>query len=290
MTTVQNLNTQAQPSVSGRVTPWGVLRSEWLKLASLRSTYWLAGITIAGSVTTAGMFALLFRMSLAEMTDPAGQPIDSAEMAGPGPGFVAISVVSTALVTIAILAVLAITSEYSSGSIRTTFTSVPSRQRVLGAKTVIIVLLSGVVTLISAALSWLVMRIIYPAGFSVEGNGLLTVVGGSALYLMAIAAFAVGVGALVRSSAAAMSIVLGLFLILEQVVLVVAMVNSTVANIAAYLPSTAGSLITGASISGEMLRSSGAPELTAWQGFGVLMIWVVVVYSLGALRLQKGDA
>lgn len=290
MTTVENLNTQAQPSVSGRVSLWGVLRSEWLKLASLRSTYWLAGITIAGSVTTAGMFALLFRMSLGEITDPAGQPIDSANGGVPGPDFVAISVTSTALVTIAILAVLAITSEYSSGSIRTTFTAVPARQRVLGAKTTIVVLLSGVVTLISAALSWLVMRIIYPAGFSAEGSSLLAVVGGSALYLMAIAAFAVGVGALVRSSAAAMSIVLGLFLILEQVVLVVAMLNETVANIASYLPSTAGSLITGASISGEMLRSSGAPELTAWEGFGVLMIWVVVLYGLGALRLQKGDA
>lgn len=290
MTTVQNPTAPPAPAVTGRVTYWSVLRSEWLKIVSLRSTYWLAGITIAGAVTTAGLFGLLFRLSLNAMTDSNGQVIDSAEASVPGPDFVAISVSSTALVTIGILAVLAITSEYSSGSIRTTFTAVPGRQRVLSAKAVVVVLLSGVVTLTSTALSWLIMRVIYPDGFTGDGSSALTVVGGSTLYLMAIAAFALGVGALVRSSAAAMSIVLGLFLILEQVVLVVAIFNQTVANIAAFLPSTAGSLITGTSISGEMLNSAGAPELTSWQGFGVLMIWVVVVYGLGAMRLQKGDA
>ena len=289
MTTVENLTAQVPSTVSGRVSLWGVLRSEWLKLTSLRSTYWLVGITIAGAVTTAAMFAFLFRMAGEEMTGPSGQPISDSSII-PGPEFVAISVASTALITIGILAVLAITSEYSSGSIRTTFTAVPARQRVLGAKTLVVILISGVTTLIATALSWVTLRVIYPQGFTDSEVGAFDVVGGSALYLMAIAAFALGVGALVRSSAAAMSIVLGLFLIVEQVMLVVAVFNETMANIVAFLPSTAGSLITNGSMSTAMLAESNAPQLTPWEGYGVLMIWVVVVYSLGALRLQKGDA
>lgn len=290
MTTLQATTAPSQLRTAGRISVWGVLRSEWLKLASLRSTYWLAGITLLGAVGAAGMFGLLFRV-LDEDINGADPSMGGEGLGAPGPTFVGASVTSIALVTIGILAVLAITSEYSSGSIRTTITAVPARQLVFNSKIVVVTLATGVLTLVTTGLTWVTMQLIYPNGFNGTEANAFKVIGGTTLYLMAIAVFALGVGALVRSSAAAMSIVLGLFLILEQVLLLVAVFSKPVAVIVAFLPSTAGSLITHASMSQVTLTQiTEAPVLTPWQGFGVLMVWVVVIYALGALRMQKGDA
>jgi len=121
---------------------------------------------------------------------------------------------------IATLAVLAISSEYSTGMIRTTLTAMPRRPTVLAAKAAVLTLLVTAAGTIAAAGSVLAGRLILPGhgftaarGFpllSLADGPVLRAAAGSVLYLALIALLSLGAAAIVRDSAAATGAVLGL--------------------------------------------------------------------------------
>jgi ABC-2 type transport system permease protein len=197
-----------------------------------------------------------------------------------------------AQLSIAVLGVLTIAGEYSTGMIRSTLTAVPRRVPVLAAKALV---LSGVVAGISVASMALSYVATMPwhgrlhATFDLTDPLTLRMTLGLPLYLVAIALFSFAVGALIRNSAAALTAVIALLLVVENVLMVIPL--RAVELISPFLPSTAGRrvLFDTETLTATDAMTQGA-HLAPWLGYGVLLGWVLVLGALGAMMLHRRDA
>jgi ABC-2 type transport system permease protein len=257
--------------------PVAALRAEWTKLRTLRGTWWLLLAVIA-------------------LTAAVGIGADTAATCpaagcGQDPAKIALSGVDLSQAVVAILGVLAISGEYSTGMIRTTLTAMPRRLGVLGAKAVVVAGLTLAAGAAGVLASLLAGRLILPGrGFTglhgyqplslASGPDLRAAVG-SVLYLALIALLALGVAAAVRDSA--VSIGLALALIYLFPVIASALSPSWSRHLQQIGPMSAGLLIqaTGG------LRSL---PLAPWQGLGVLALWAAGGLVVGGLVLQLRDA
>src|SRR5262245_20217251 len=187
------------------------LNAEWTKFRSVRSTAWTSLIAVAVTV------GLTFLVTNGASTD--------ATMAGPGDDdVVAMSLVGIYVGQFAIiaLAVLVATAEYATGQIRATFAAVPRRHRVIVAKAAVVggasLAVGGVATVTSFLVAQPVLRgngyvaPAYPPP-SLTDPTVLRAVLGAALLLALLALFGLGVGAIARRTAGAISVVLGLVLL-----------------------------------------------------------------------------
>lgn len=108
-------------------------------------------------------------------------------------------------------------------------------------------------------------------------------------YLVAISLLAFALGALLRHSAGALTAVIALLLVVENVLMLVPV--RAIQVISPFLPSTAGRRVL---FDEEMISAidaaNGGAHLTAWQGFGVLLAWVVALLGLAAVLVRRGDA
>src|SRR5215216_7270281 len=137
------------PRFRGRSKPTfaGVMRGEWIKLLSLRSTWWAlastaAVITLAALATAASLNAMADDPALA----PRIEQMHGAEVISSGFHF--------GMLTIAVLGALLITGEYATGSIRSTFAAVPTRIPDLTAKALTLAVLTAAVAFVSVTLSY----------------------------------------------------------------------------------------------------------------------------------------
>jgi ABC-2 type transport system permease protein len=255
------------------------LHAEWTKLRTAPGTGWLLAATVALTVAVSTAAAAATRC-------PAGAacPVDVARLSLTGIEF------SQAIV--AILAVLMITGEYSTGMIRTTLTAVPRRFPVLAAKAAI---LTGLVLAAAAAAvagCLLAGRLILPGngftaarGFpvlSLASGPVLRAAGGSVLYLALIALLSLGVSAVVRDSAAAVGVVLGL-LYLFPVIVAVAPSQDWRRHLEQIGPMTAGLAI-------QATTGLRSLPISPWAGLGVLAAWAAGALLAGGLLLQIRDA
>lgn len=188
------------------------LRSEWVKLRTVRSTAWslllLAGLSILFTAILTGG--------------------SSTEGGSPGHGgdndivFESLAGIWFGQIAAAVLAVLAITSEYSTRMIRSTFAANPRRRTVLVAKAIAVTLPVLIVGLGTSAACFQVGQWLlrgngfnyeggYPAVTLADGDALRAVVG-SGVYLGLLAVFSLGVGAISRHTAVAISVVLAAIL------------------------------------------------------------------------------
>ncbi|MGC5628628.1 ABC transporter permease [Georgenia sp. Z1344] len=198
----------APPAARGRVTWLGTLRSEFIKFFSLRSTWWVLGIGVL--LYVAFQWATVWGIT------------DSVDQSGfPGLGdingvYLLVLVAGMLATTSAILGVLTMTSEYSTGMIRATLAAQPSRIVVLLAKTVLIVIAIAVQTLVAFLATWAVGN---PYLSDVMDSVSLTdgdtwrVVGLFVLYTVTCGVLGVGFGAIFRSTAAGISAVLVLLML-----------------------------------------------------------------------------
>lgn len=259
-----------------RLTARGVLAGEWTKFWSLRSSW----ITLAVSVVLLVLIGALAAVSY----DPAGGD-------GPGgPGGSASDAVGLALsgstfaaLAVGVLGVLAAAGEYSTGMIRSTLAAVPSRLPVLWSKALIVGGLAVVVMSAGAVVSLLAGSPLLPdtlAGMGLGDDGVLRSLLGAGLYLGLVGVLGVGLGALMRSSAGAISVLAGVLLIVPGLVMLLP--DSWADAVTAYLPSNAGSAV----MSVQTVDGSLGP----WAGLGVVAAYVVVVLGAAAWRLAKTDA
>jgi len=262
------------PSGSG-LSFGGELRSEWIKLRTVRSTIWSYATVI---VISLGMSAL---MSAA--LDLAGREIPAAEQAT----FLsqpAIFGVFFGQLVVAVLGVLAISGEYSTGMIRSSITAVPRRLPMLAAKAVVLFVCTFVVGLISTVGSYLVaMPILAGQGItaSLADPDLLLPLLGGALYLALVAVFALGVGAILRSSAGGIAASLGILLLLP---IVLSMIPAQwLADLLPYLISNAGLAFFG-------LNGFTSVALETWQNILIVLGWVAVSLAGAAVLLKRRDA
>ena len=192
----------------------GVLRGEWTKLLSLRSTWWVLAATVV--VITGVSLAVAFSLD-AVAADLAAAPGAAAPASGAevvSGGF------QMGMLTIAVLGALLITGEYSTGMIRSTLAAVPTRVPVLAAKAMVLTAVTVAVATVSIALAYVVtMPLLADLDLvpALDDGRTWQVFGGTVYFLVAAALFALGVGTLLRSSAAAITVALTVLLLLPGV-------------------------------------------------------------------------
>jgi ABC-2 type transport system permease protein len=255
------------------------LHAERTKLRTVAGTYWLLAAAVALTVTVDVAIAAATRC-------PAGPAcrVDTAKLSLTG--------VQLSQAVIAILAATAICGEYSTGMIRVTLIATPRRSTVLAAKATVLTVLVLPAAAIAVAASVLAGRLILPGhGFtaargypplSPADGPLLRAAFGSVLYLALIALLSLGIATIIRDSAAAIGVVLGV-LYLPPVMAAVLGSNPQVQQaIDRWAPTNAGLTIQDTNLHGL--------AISPWAGLGVLAIWTAAALLAGALMLRLRDA
>ncbi len=259
--------------------PLACLRAEWTKTRTVAGPAWLLAAT---AVLTVAVSAAV----LAAVRCPAGMacPVDPARLSLTGIQF--------SQAAVAILGVLAVSTEYSTGMIRTTLTAMPRRTAVLAAKAVVLtggVLVTGTLAVLGSVLAG---GLILPGhgftaarGFgpvSLASGPVLRAASGSVLYLALIALLSLGIAALVRDSAAAIGVVLGL-LYLAPIAASFITNHHWHDRVERYSPMQAGLAI-------QATRNLRTLPIGPWGGLGVLAAWAAVALLAGGLALRLRDA
>jgi len=251
------------------------IASETTKLRSVRSTSWTLLATIAATVGIGALIALA-RVSRWDNMSPIEKlRFDATSFSLRG--------VYLAQIAIGVLGVLVISSEYSTGMIRTTFTAIPQRVRVLTAKVVVFALVALGVALVACFAAFGIGQSIFAskdANVSLGDPGVLRAVVGSAIYLTAIGLIAVALGALLRRTAGAIATLFGLVLVAPA--LAQALPSPWDTDVGKFLPSGAGTALFAVRSKSDIL-SPGA-------GLAVLVAYVVVALVAAAIVLERRDA
>ena len=251
----------------------GVARSEWTKIRSLRSTFWTFLVTAGLTIGLGSLFALGFTSSRV----PFPADFNAAGFSFNG--------MLLAQLAIGVLGVLIITTEYSSGMIRTTFTAVPQRGLVLAVKAVIFGAVTFVVSAATTFVTFFASQAILSRGTVKYGVSLssphaLRIVIGAALYLTVCALLGVALGALLRSTAAAITALAGLLFILP-IMMNFLPVSWHRDAITRWMPANAGV---------QIIEKVTQPlQFSPWAGLAVFAGWVAVAFVAGLVLLRRRD-
>ena len=219
---------------TGRVAFHRVLLSEWTKLRSVRSTKWSLGVGF--------LLTIAFPVIFSFVTSSHWGSMSPSERAGRHPLDIALAGVNVAQLAIAVLGVLLISAEYSTGSIRSTFTAVPKRLPVLWAKLSDYAAVSLVLILPAVLISFFASQAILAKHdilqISFTDPGVARAVLGGAIYVMLVGIFALAMGAIVRNTAGGIAAFAAIFFVLPPLMFVLP--TSWNNAISQYLPSEAG--------------------------------------------------
>jgi hypothetical protein len=259
-----------------KVTQLRVLRSEWTKFRSLRSTMWTL---LTALVLMIGIGALFSAVSASQY-----HTFSPAQMASFDPISVSLAGTTFAVIAFGVLGVLTMSGEYGTGMIRSSLTVVPRRLPVLWAK---LGVFAGVVLAASAAASfaafWIGQALLssHHLGVSLTSPDALRSVIGAALYITVSGLIGVTLGALFRNTAAGIATFTGVFFVLPP--LASLLPSSIGDHLTKYLPSNAGSAIFGGT-------DGVSNALSPWTGFALLCGYAVILIAAAAWRLRHSDA
>lgn len=267
--------TTSTATFRGRVTQTRILRSEWLKLATVRSTY------ITGAMTLVVMVGLAIVTCWGQGNHYATMSPDLKSHWDPA-GWSLIGFLFSQL-SIGVLGVLTVTGEYSSGMIRATLGAVPKRWPVLEAKMVVFGGAAFVLSLAASLGAFYAGQMVLAGkhiGTALSSPGVARVVFGTALYVTLAGLFGVALGALVRSTPGGITCLLGIITILPLIAR--GLPDSWYDDIAPYLPSNAGADIT---------RLYHTPHtLYPWPGLGLFALYVGGTFAVAVVLLKRRDA
>jgi ABC-type transport system involved in multi-copper enzyme maturation permease subunit len=257
----------------------GLMRAEWTKIRSVRSTVWTLVVFV---IVTVGITALIAWLTESHWYGPRAASRDASAISDPV-SFILGAGIGLGQLAICVLGVLVISSEYSTGVIRSSLLAVPHRLPMLAAKAVVFGLIVLVAGEIVAFGSFFVGSSILHAhvAVSLSGSGVARSVVGAGLYLTVLGLLALAVGTLIRHTAGGISTIIGVVFVLP--ILSGLLPGSWGAHINAYLPEQAGALIT-------HTHEQSGDLLSPWQGFGVLCIWAVLLMAVAAYLLDRRDA
>jgi ABC-2 type transport system permease protein len=264
-----------QAAGTSGVTFAGVLRSEWTKLWSLRSTRWSlfvafifqAGLGILISVVTMARWFHLHAHDRATFN-----PIDTS-LAG----------YHIAQLAIGVLGVLIISGEYSTGQIRSSLMAVPKRLPVLWAKILVFAAVSFVLILVASFISFFAAQAIltqHHVNVSIGHPTALRSIIGNTLYMTATGILCVGFGTMIRSTAGGISAFVALLFVVPGIVDIL---PTSIGNaINPYLPSNAGIAVA------QSHADQGS--LAPWTGFALFCGYTILVTAVAAYMLRRRDA
>jgi len=257
------------------VTQLRVFRSEWTKLRSVRSTAWSLGAGFLLTIAFPVIFSFVISSHWGHMS--------TRERATHSPLEVALAGVNVAQLAIAVLGVLVISAEYSTGSIRATFTAAPKRLPVLWAKLLdyaavsLVLMVPAVLVSFFATQAILARHDILQVSFSAPGIARCVLCG--AVYVMLVGVFALAIGAIVRNTAGGIATFAGIFFVLPP--LMFTLPQSWNDAISQYLPSEAGR---------QVFSLQHAPHtLTPLAGGLVLLGYCIAAIAIAAVLLRRRD-
>ncbi|MCX4964866.1 ABC transporter permease subunit [Streptomyces sp. NBC_00654] len=245
------------------------LASEWTKIRSVRSTMWTLGVMIVLMLAIGLLSAFAVAATDANLGD---EPVLSL-------GFFGVLLGSICVIT---LGVLTISSEYGTGMIRTTLTACPSRGRVLTAKATVFFLLTFVITVVMATLVAGLQTVILD-GAPASGTDWLRATVGVGLYIATLGLLSLGLGAIIRHSAGAITIMIALVLL--PLVLAMFMFSESLADLQRALfeysiPNQLGALY------GSAISNSGP---SGWEPLWIILGAAAVALAGAFVSLDRRD-
>ncbi|MFF7993124.1 ABC transporter permease subunit [Kitasatospora xanthocidica] len=249
-----------------------VLRSEWTKIRSVRSTVWTLALAFVVTVGIGALLSLLTNNNFTEFRRNEQSPFDAT-----GTAFAGIMLGELAII---VFGVLAIGNEYSSGMIRVTLAAVPQRVALLGGKATVLGALALAVSLVTAFVTFFVGQALLGSHSTSLGEPhVLRAVFGAALYLTMLCLFAAGVTTMLHNQTLALGVLVPFFFLLSPILSAVPKVKT----LAHYFPDYAGSRML------LVYEQHGQPY-GPWAGFLICLAWTAAALAGGALVLKKRDA
>jgi ABC-2 type transport system permease protein len=275
MTSVTPNITVPRLTERGRVTLARVVASEWTKFITLRSTLWSLGV---------GMFlTLAFPILFAAVTGARWGQMSPHEQADRHPLDIALAGVNVAQLAIAVLGVLVITGEYSTGMIRSTMLAVPKRLPVLWAKLGLYAVVAFALTLPAIIIAFYSSQAIlgrhHILQISISAPGVFRALIGGALYVMLVGVFAMAIGAIVRNTAGGIALFAGIFFVIPP------LMNIFPTNwnnaISRWLPSEAGR---------QMFALTKDPNRYGqWPSGAIFLGYCILAIAIAAVLLRRRD-
>jgi ABC-2 type transport system permease protein len=251
-----------------------VVRSEWHKFHTVRSTYWSL---LAAVVLGLGLSALISLAASNHYPD-----LSASDRLKWDPTSISTSGFGLAQLAIGVLGVLIMTSEFSTGQIQMSLAAVPRRHRVLAAKGVVYALVALVVVEILAFVAFFVgQAIIHTNAPSVTlgDHDVLRAVIGAGLYAAVLGLLGLAIGTIVRSAAASIGILVALLYVLPGIA--AALPSSLEHSVEKFWPTQAG---------GQLVSVYRADHtLSPWAGFAWMAIFTAVVFAVAVVALRNRD-
>ncbi len=274
----------------------GIVRSEWVKLFTIPSTWWTYAVLVVLAV------GITTQMSASTNFEWLEGGLSQAGMQAAGVNVVMISTDLNVL-TVSVLGVLVIAGEYSTGMIRSTFAAVPRRVPALLAKFLVLAVVTFVISTLAVAIA-------IPISVSVlAGNGIDIRLDdpdywrgmiGSVGYRVSIALIAFGIGAILRNVVGGITMALGLVLVIPVGLGLVSGTSGTLIwlqNISLLLPFNLGRALNThpgyadfASPGSPLQQPEGVWVLEPWQGALGLVAWTVVLVTTAIVLVKRRDA
>jgi len=262
------------PPAAGRAGFADALRSEFTKIRSTRSTYWTL---LALVVVTIGIGAIASYGTASHASQVDRASFDATQLSLGG--------LYVGQLVIAVLGALTITSEYSTGMIRTSLAVQPRRGTLFAAKAVVFAVVSLVTGLVASFASFFIGQAFLSShhlNVTLSQPNVLRAVIGGALFLTACGMLAYGLGAILRHTAGAITAAIGLLFVLT--VLVNFLPGTWQDHVNKWMPAIAGSQV--------WVTKASSPEtlLSAWSGFAVLAGYAAIAIVAGLVLFRTRDA
>lgn len=281
MTTVAGSPTTRPDAPAGHYSLLQVVRAEWTKIRSVRSTMWTLGVTVVAIVGIGALASYFTAHNWATRPlqdriafDPTGR-----SLAGFFFGQIALGV----------LGVLVVSAEYTTGTIRATLAAVPRRPLVLVAKVLVFGIVAVVVAEIASfaafELGQQLMQSTHEAA-TLGQPGVLRAVVGDGLVLVVLSLLALGLATILRHTAGGIAAFVGILLVLPLIIQ--AFPASVTHAVDRYLPLVIGELMTQTRLHARDF--GGGPLFSPWVGFGILCAYTAGVLVVGGILLQRRDA
>jgi ABC-2 type transport system permease protein len=263
--------TLSEPApLAGPVSAMRVVRSEWTKFRSVRSSWWTLAMS---TLLTTGIGFVATAAAASERTSSA-RPDDVATRAMLGVIF--------AQLALGTLAVLMMAGEYGTGMIRSSMAVVPRRLPVLWGKLAVYVAVVLPVSLLTSVATFLLGQLVWRSRgrppVSLADGHVLRVLVGASLYVALAGVCALAIATAIRSTAGGITVVIGLFFVLPTVLQAM---PARIAEASRFLPSNAGA-------AAARLATSPGP-MGPWSGMALLCGYAAVLALAAAWRLRRSD-
>jgi ABC-type transport system involved in multi-copper enzyme maturation permease subunit len=269
----------AAPALTRRTALLRTVRSEFTKLRSVRSTYWITFVLVLASVGWCVAYCLGTVHQWPNMSAQDRSGFDATQD----------SILGLALLgqlVIVVFGALMITSEYSTGMVRTSLTVMPRRGTLYAAKAAVFAAVSLVVAFVASFGTFFLGRILLSSthvAMSLSQPGVLRSLIVTALFVEACGLIAFGIGALVRNTAAALTLAFGFLILLPQLI----------RTLPVFLHNDLIRWVPGGDAINSMTGTIGGSiphTFSAWGELAVIAGYAAILLAAGAVLFSRRDA